>query len=172
MRLQHKQEIRTTDFGPNFPTQSSECTDINTIRSGPMIYFNCKSPDHLIRDCPEPNNRQQGQGHNRQTSPLENTIGMITQALKSLLDNQNTHDYSKPKQPFHNRSNPHPKPHFKPNNRFHDNRNQYPKDKGKYQRQFTHTNAVEEHEPLHESDYDHEQEDLISFDPSEDQTKN
>ena len=93
--------------------------------------------------------------------------------MKSLLNNQNTHGYNKPKQAFyHNRPNPQSKPNFKPNNRFHDKRNQHPKDKSKYQRQFTHTNAVEEHEPLHESDYDPEQEDLISFDPSEDQTKN
>ena len=173
MRLQHKQEIRAIDFGPNLPTQASECTDINAIRSGPMTCFNCKSPDHLIRDCPEPNNRQQSQSHNRQNNPLENTIEIITQALKSLLNNQNTHGHNKPKQPFyHNRTNPQAKPNFRPNNRFQDNRNQYPKDKGKYQRQFTHTNAVEEHEPLHESNYDPEQEDLISFDPSEDQTKN
>ena len=171
MRLQHKQEIRAIDFGPNLPTQSLECTDINAIRSGPMTNFNCKSPDHLIRDCPKPNNRQQNQ--NRQNNSLENTIEVITQALKSLLNNQNTHGYNKPKQAFyHNRPNPQSKPNFKPNNRCHDNRNQHPKDKSKYQRQFTHTNAVEEHEPLHESDYDPEQEDLISFDPSEDQTKN
>ena len=78
----------------------------HAIRSGPMTCSNCKSPDHLIRDCPEPNNRQQTQSHNRQNNPLENTIEIITQALKSLLSNQNTHGHNKPKQPFyHNRTN-------------------------------------------------------------------
>ena len=70
-----------------------------------MTCFNCKSPDHLIRDCPKPNNRQQNQ--NRQNNSLENTIEVITQALQSLLNNQNTHGYNKPKQAFyHNRPNP------------------------------------------------------------------
>ena len=101
MRLQHKQEIRAIDFGPNLPTQASECTDINAIRSGPMTCFNYKSPDHLIRDCPEPNNRQQSQSHNRQNNPLENTIEIITQALKSLLSNQNTHGHNKQSSAIH-----------------------------------------------------------------------
>ena len=40
------------------------------------------------------------------------------------------------------------------------------------QKQSAHTNAIEDYEPQHESGYCPEQEDLISFDPSEDQTKN
>ena len=43
IRLQHKKEIRTMDFGPNLHTQVSECADINAIRSNNLTYFNCKS---------------------------------------------------------------------------------------------------------------------------------
>ena len=53
MRLQHKQEIRAIDFGPNLHTQVSECADINAIRSNNLTCFNCKSPDHLVKDCPD-----------------------------------------------------------------------------------------------------------------------
>ena len=59
MRLQHKQEIRAIDFGPNLPTQVSGCTDINAIRSNNLTCFICKSPDHFVKDCPEPNKLQQ-----------------------------------------------------------------------------------------------------------------
>ena len=53
MRLQYKQEIRSNDFGPNLRTQASECADINAIRSRSLTPFNCKSPDHLTKDCRE-----------------------------------------------------------------------------------------------------------------------
>ena len=43
MRPQHKQEIRTMEFGPNLHTQISEYADINAIRSNNLTYFNCKS---------------------------------------------------------------------------------------------------------------------------------
>ena len=54
MRLQHKQEIRTMDFGPNLHRQVSECADKNAIRSNNLTCFNCKSPDNPVKDCPEP----------------------------------------------------------------------------------------------------------------------
>ena len=147
MRLQHKQEIRTIDFGPNLHTHVSECADINAIRSNNMACFNCKSPDHFVKDCPEPNKMQQPQSNNRQNSSIESSIEALTQTLKSLLSNQNFPGYSKPKQPFHhNRANPHAKPSFNPTYRPYDNKGQY-------------FNCCPE------------QEDLISFDPSEDQTK-
>ena len=59
MRLQHKQEISTMDFGPNLHTQVSECADIHAIKSNNLTCLNCKSPDHLVKDCPEPNKKQQ-----------------------------------------------------------------------------------------------------------------
>ena len=49
MRLQHKQEIRTIDFGPILHAQVSECADINAIRSNSLTCFNCKSPDHSCK---------------------------------------------------------------------------------------------------------------------------
>ena len=74
MRLQHKQEIRAIDFGPNLHTQVSECADINAIRSNNLTCFNCKSPDHLVKDCPEPNKMQQPQNNNRQNNSIESAI--------------------------------------------------------------------------------------------------
>ena len=96
----------------------------------------------------------------------------MTQTLKSLLSNQTSHGYNKPKQLFHhNRANPQAKPNFKPAYRSNDNRSQYFKDNSKYQKQSAHTNAIEDYESQHESGYCPEQEDLISFDPSEDPNK-
>ena len=172
MRLQQKQEIRAIDFGPNLHTQVSESADINAIRSNNLTCFNCKSPDHLVKDCPEPNKMQQPQSNNRQNSSIESAIEALTLTLTSLLSNQNSHGYSKPKQPFHhNKANPHAKPSFKPTYRPHDNKGQYFKDNSKYQKQTAHTNAIEDDEPHHESNCCPEQEDLISRDPSGDQTK-
>ena len=126
MRLQHKQEIRTMDFGPNMHTQVSECADIHAIKSNNLTCLSCKSPDHLVKDCPEPNKMQQPQNNNRQNSSIENAIEAHTQTLKSLLSNQNSHGYSKPKQPFHHkRANPHARPSFKSTYRPHDNKGQY-----------------------------------------------
>ena len=114
MRLQHKQEIRTMDFGPNLHTQTSECADIHTIKSNNLTCLNCKYPGHLVKDCPDPNKMQQPQNNNRQNSSTESAIKALTQTLRSLLSNQNSHGYSKPKQPFHHkRAKPHAKPSFK-----------------------------------------------------------
>ena len=113
MRLQ--QEIRTMDFGPNLHTQTSECVDIQAIKSKNLTCLNCKSPDQLIKDCLEPNKMQQPQNNNRQNSSIESAIEAPTQTLKSLLSNQKSHGYSKPKQPFHHkRVKPHARQSFKP----------------------------------------------------------
>ena len=150
MRLQHKQEIRGNDFGPNLHTQVSECADINAIRSNNLTCFNCKSPDHLVKDCPEPNKMQQPQSNNRQNNSIESAIEAATQTLKSLLSNQKSHGYSKPKQPFHHyRANPHAKPSFKPTYRPHDNKGQHSKNNSKYQKQTAHTNAIEDYEAMY-----------------------
>ena len=150
MRLQHKQEIRAVDFGPNLHTQVSECADINAIRSNHLTCFNCKSPDHLAKDCPEPNKMQQPQSNNRQNSSIESAIEASTQTLKSLLSNQKSHGYSKPKQPFHHkRAKPHARPSFKPTYRPHDNKGQYFNNNSKYQKQNTHTNATEDYEAMY-----------------------
>ena len=85
IRLQHKQEIRTMDFGPNLHTQVSECADINAIRSNNLTYSNCKSPDHPVKDCPEPNKMQQLQNNNRKNNSIESAIKAPIQTLKSLL---------------------------------------------------------------------------------------
>ena len=74
IRLQHKQEIRAIDFGPNLHTQVSECADINAIRSNNLTCFNCKYPDHFTKDCPEPNKMQQPQSNNRQNNSIESAI--------------------------------------------------------------------------------------------------
>ena len=150
MRLQHKQENRTIDFGPNLHTQVSECADINAIRSNNLTCFNCKSFDHLVKDCPEPNKMQQPQNNNRQNSPIESAIEAPTQTLKSLLSNQKSHGYSKPKQPFHHkRANPHAKPSFKHTYRSYDNKGQHFKNNNKYQKQTAHTNAIEDYEAMY-----------------------
>ena len=173
MRLQHKQEIRAIDYGPNLLTQVSECAGINAIRSNILTCFNCKSPVHFAKECPEPNKMQQPQSNNRQNSSKESVIEACSQILERFLSNQNPHGYSKPKQPFHhNKANPHAKSSFKPTYRPHDNKGRYFKDNSKYQKQTAHTNAIEDCEPQHELDCCTEQVDLISFDPSEDQTKN
>ena len=65
MRPQHIQEIRTIDFGPNLHTQVPECADIHAIKSNNLTCLNYKSPDHLVKDCPEPNKMQQPQSINR-----------------------------------------------------------------------------------------------------------
>ena len=109
-----------------------------------MTPFNWKSPDHLVKDCPEPNKMQKPQSNKRQNNSIESAIEAPTQTLKSLLSNQKSHGYSKPKQPLHNkRANPHAKPSFKPNYRPHDNKGQYFKDSSKYQKQTAHTNVIE-----------------------------
>ena len=87
MRLQHNQEIRAIDFDPNLHMQVSECADINAIRSNNLTRFNCKPPDHFVKDCPEPNKMQQPQNNNRQNSSIESAIESLTQTLKSLLSN-------------------------------------------------------------------------------------
>ena len=150
MRPQHKQEIRAIDFGPNLHTQISECADIHEIKSNNLTCLNCKSPDHLVKDCPEPNKMQQPQSNNRQNSSIESAIEAPTQTLKSLLSNQKSHGYSKPKQPFHHkRAKPHARPSFKPTYRPHDNKGQYFKNNSKYQKQTAHTNAIEDFEAMY-----------------------
>ena len=144
MRLQPKQEIRAIDFSPNVHTQASECADINAIKSNNLTCFHCKSPDHFAKDCPEPNKMQQPQNNNRQNNSIESVIEAPTQTLKSLLSNQNSHGYSKPKQPFHHkRAKPHARPSFKPTYRPHDNKVQYFKNNSKYQKQTGQTNVIE-----------------------------
>ena len=89
MRLQHKQEIRAIDYEPNFHTQVSECTDINALRSNNLTCFNCKSPDHFAKDCPEPNKMQQPQSNNRQNISKDSVIEACSQILERFLSNQN-----------------------------------------------------------------------------------
>ena len=72
-------------------------------RSNNLSCLNCKSFDHLVKDCPEPNKMQQPQNNNRQNRSIESAIEAPTQTLKSLLSNQKSHGYSKPKQPFHHK---------------------------------------------------------------------
>ena len=154
LRLQHKQEIRAIDSDPNLHTQVSECADINAIRSNNSTCFNYKSPDHLVKDCPEPNKMQQPQNNNRKNSSIESAVKAPTQTLKSLLSNQKSHGYSKPKQPFHNkRAKPHAKPSFKPTYRPHDNIGQYFKDNSKYQKQTAHTSTIEDYAAQHKAMY-------------------
>ena len=115
-----------------------------------MTCFNCKSPDHFAKDCPEPNKMQQPQSNNRQNSSIKSAIEALAQTLKSILSNQNSNGYSKSKQPFHhNRANPHAKPSFKPNDRPHDNKSQCFKDSSKYQKQTAHTNAIQDYEAMY-----------------------
>ena len=150
MRLQPKQEIRAIDFGPNLHTQISECADINAIKSNSLTSFNWKSPDHVVEDCPEPNKMQQPQNNNRQNNSIESVTEGPTQTLKSLLSNQNSHGYSKSKQPIHHkRAKPHVRPSFKPTYRSHNNKGQYIKDNRKYQKQTAHTNAIENYKAMY-----------------------
>ena len=154
IKLQHKQETRTMDFGPNLHRQVSECADKNAIRSNNLTYFNCKSPDNLAKDCPEPNKVQQPQSNNRKNSSIESTIEAPTQTLKSLLRNQKSHSYSKPKQLFHHkRANPHVKPRSKPTYRPHDNKGQHFKGNSKYQKQTAHNKGIENYEAQHKAMY-------------------
>ena len=131
-------------------THVSKCADINAIRSNSLTPFNCKSPDHLAKDCPETNKIQHLQSNNRQNNSIESAIEAPTQTLKSLLSNQNSHVYSIPKQPFHHkRANPHAKTRFKATYRPHDNKGQYFKNISKYQKQTAHTNAIEDYEAMY-----------------------
>ena len=151
MRLQHEQEIRTMDFGPNLHTQTSECAYIHTIKSNNLTCLSYKYPGHMVRDCPEPKTMQQPQSNNRQNSSIETAIEAPTQTLKS---NQKSHGYSKPKQPFnHKRANPHSRPSFKPTYRPHDNKGQQFKNNRKYQKQTAHTNTIEDYAAKHKAMY-------------------
>ena len=151
MRLQHEQEIRTMDFGPNLHTQTSECAYIHTIKSNNLTCLSYKYPGHMVKDCPEPNTMQQPQSNNRQNSSIETAIEAPTQTLKS---NQKSHGYSKPKQPFnHKRANPHSRPSFKPTYRPHDNKGQQFKNNRKYQKQTAHTNTIEDYAAKHKAMY-------------------
>ena len=173
MRLQHKQEIRSIDYGPSLDTKVSECADINAIRSNNLTCFNCKSPDHFVKDCPELNKMPQPQSNNRQNNSMESLMEALTCFQKLLRQSETPHGYSKSKQPcHHNRANPHAKPIFKPTYRPNDNKGQHSKDNSNYQKQTANTNAIENCEAQHELDCCPGQEDLISFDQSEDQTKN
>ena len=154
MRLQHEQEIRTMDFGPNLHTLTSECADIHTIKSNNLTCLNCKYPDHMVKDCPEPNTMQQPQSNNRQNNSIESAIEAPKQTLKSLLSNQKSHAYSKPKQPFHHkRAKPHARPSFKPTYRPHDNKDQYFNNNSKYHKQTAHTNTIEDYAAKHKATY-------------------
>ena len=154
IRLQHKQEIRAIDSDPNLHTQVSECADINAIRSNNLTFFNYIFPDHLAKDCPEPNKMQQLQSNKRQNNSIESAIKAPTQALKSLLSNQNSHGYSKAKQPLHHkRANPHAKPRSKPTYRPHDNKDQHSKNNSKYQKQTAHTSTIEDYVAQHKAMY-------------------
>ena len=147
---QHKQEIRTMDFSPNLHTPVLECADIHAIKSNNLTCLNCKSPDHLVKDCPEPNKMVQPQNNNRQNNSIGNAIEAPTQTLKSLLSNQYSLGYSKPKQPFHyKRAKPHTRPSFKPTYRTHNNKGQYFQNNSKYQKQTAHTNAIEDYEAMY-----------------------
>ena len=104
----------------------------------------------MVKDCPEPNTMQQPQSNNRQKSSIESAIEAPTQTLKSLLSNQKSYDYSKPKQPFHHkRAKPHARPSFKPTYRPHDNKDQYFNNNSKYQKQTTHPDAIEDYETMY-----------------------
>ena len=93
---------------------------------------------------------QQPQSNNRQNSSIESAIEAPTQPLKSLISNQNSHGYSKPKQPFHHkRANPHARPSCKPTYRPNNDKGQYFKNNSKYQKQTTHTNAIEDYEAMY-----------------------
>ena len=97
---------------------------------------------------------QQLQSNKRQNNPIESAIKAPTQTLKSLLSNQKSHGYSKPKQPFHHkRANPHAKPRSKPTNRPHDNKGQHFKENSKYQKQTAQTSTIENNETQHKAMY-------------------
>ena len=154
IRLQHKQEIRAIDFDPNLHTQVSECADINAIKSNNLTCLNCKSPDHLVKDCLEPNKKQQLQSNKRQNNSIESAIKAPTQTLKNPSSNQKSHGYSKPKQPFHHkRANPHAKPRSKPTYRPHNNKDQHFKGNSKYQKQTAHNNGIENYEAQYKAMY-------------------
>ena len=72
--METQAEIRATDFGPNLHSQVSECAEINAISSNNLTCFNCRFPDHLVKDCPEPNKMQQPQSNNRQNNSKESAI--------------------------------------------------------------------------------------------------
>ena len=107
-------------------------------------------PVHLVKDCPEPNKMQQPQSNNRKNSSIERAIEAPTQTLKSLLRNQKSHGYSKPKQPFHHkRVKSHARPSFKSTYRPHDNKGQYFNNNSKFQKQTVHTNAIEDYKAMY-----------------------
>ena len=171
MRLQHKQEIRTIDFGQDTQTQVSECSDILAIRSNPQVCFNCKSPDHFIRECPE--EKKQIPGNNRPLTKVDEALELLKEAFKSLGNNQATHGFNRPNQHSHSsRFNPQAKPSHKPPFKPQYNRGKTFKENSQYQRPTVNTNAIEDFEPQHESDYCDQDNDSDSPDPSEDQSKN
>ena len=51
--LQHRQEIRSTDFGQQPSIQTTECSDIQAICSNSGACHHCGSLDHFVKDCPQ-----------------------------------------------------------------------------------------------------------------------
>ena len=182
LKLQASQNIRVLVFGNE--TQTSDCMEVQAIKSKTLTCFNCNSPEHFVKDCPEPNKMHQRQSHNnynshnsqnRQSHPLESTLKDLLDKMNRLLDNQRPNNYNgqnnyKPKQPHQgNKQSYQGKPNYKYDQRNNGHQKQI---KPKYQRQHAHTNAIEEYESHQESDYDSDNGELVSFDPAEDQTKN
>lgn len=127
------------------------------------------------------NNYKQQYRH-PQTHPLENMMTDFLEKVNKLFDNQKPSQFNaqktfKPKQSFqeHKQSYQSNKTSFqgKPNYKSDQKNNGYQKQfKPRFQRQHANTNAIEEYESQLESEYETENEDLISFEPTEDETKN
>ena len=91
MGLKHKQKIKT-DFGPNLPTQVSEYADINLIRSNNLLAL-IANPWSL---CKRLSRAKQGATKPKQQyhSMVESATDVLTQTLKSLLNNQTSNGYN------------------------------------------------------------------------------
>ena len=51
--LQHKQEIRSTDFGQQSSIQTTECLHIQVMHTNSGACYHGGSLDHFIKDCPQ-----------------------------------------------------------------------------------------------------------------------
>ena len=120
MKLQKSQNIRVLDFGKEAPT--SDCMEVQAIKSKILTCFNCNSPEHFVKDCPEPNKMHQRQSHNhynsysnhnshgnhnsysnnynshnsqnKQSHPLESSLKDLLEKMNRLLGNQRPNNHN------------------------------------------------------------------------------
>ena len=174
-QLEYKQDVRAIDFG----TEDKHSTEINAIRNNGNCH-RCNSPEHYIKDCPLPDNRDQKYNKDPKpyTSPPQGKIDFdkLCETLATLSGSLQASCHAMLKTNQLNASSNNRQTNQSYNNRQQSNQsyskqqrsnNGYQKNAGNYQRnnkqyggprnnsyrQVAHTNAIEDYDA---SDYESE----------------